>query len=835
MPPRGTESAPTQANKICDLPGSGFKCLLDLRNFDLRPVGRFANKSEKQTQMSVQNGKATNMDAHQESENRLQVLEVFWRRKFIIIFTTLIGLGCGYWYYLEATPQYLSTATLLISERITAPVVSDQVAYTYVNKLQTQIQILMSASVLKKAAEDKELKKLGRNDTATSLAQRLTVTDLKSTETIQLGFTSSDSQHAPVALKAIVAAYQDVLRESYRDVGEETATLIRSASENLEQKILRKRADYAEFRKTHSGELLVMDGALANVHGKRLTELLSLRNSLDAKKVNLDAELEILRAAIGAGTLDKSTALYVIGKLNLLSDGALFGENKEGRVESAQTALELQKLTDLFLLERSLGAKYGDDHPLVTEVKEKIRFLTEMNSKIAEEQKQASENNDQNQARPPTLIETPKNAEECAEIYAGVLDRDLSRVTKEIQVADEEIKKLKDLSQSFEAIIVEDENFREAIKQYESLSDQILARLDEIDIVKQSGGTRAIELNPPSAPAQIEPQLARILLLAGVIAAVMGFGLGYLLDGGEGAFRRPSDIVRSLDLQILGQVPSIEARRVKRAAGLPKVPQTIITAHQPSSSVAEAFRAIRTSLYFSGEGSGNQVIQITSPTPGDGKSTLCANLAVSIAKSGKKVLLIDADFRRPTLHRIFGINNEVGLTSSLTHVGAKQPRPIATEIQHLDILPSGPSVGNPSELLSGTKWGEVIETLRKSYDFILIDSPPVLAVTDPLAIAVQTDGVILALRLSRGIQFASKRAKESLDRVGANILGVVVNGFGRGSSFAKGVARDYGYGYSRYGYESRASADSLDDSVNSQQNQSELESRNREIVDLPAR
>lgn len=751
-------------------------------------------------QMSVQYGKANDMDANQGTENKLQVLEVFWRRKFIIIITTLIGLGCGYWYYLEATPQYLSTATLLISERITAPVVSDQVAYTYVNKLQTQIQVLMSASVLKKAADDKELRKLGRNDTASSLAQRLTVTDLKSTETIQLGFTSTNSQHAAVALKAIVAAYQEVLRESYRDVGEETATLIRTASENLEQKILRKRADYAEFRKTHSGELLVMDGALANVHGKRLTELLSLRNGLDAKKVNLDAELEVLKAAIAAGPLDKSTALYVIGKLNLLSDGALFGESREGRVQSAQAALELQKLTDLFLLERSLGAKYGEDHPLVTEVKEKIRFLTEMNSKLEAEHKQQIEEGSQNQPQRPILVESPKNAEECAAIYAGVLERDLSRVTKEIQVADEEIKKLKDLSQSFEAIIVEDENFREAIKQYESLSDQILARLDEIDIVKQSGGTRAIELNPPSAPAQIEPQLARILLLAGAIAAILGFGLGYLLDGGEGGFRHPSDIVRSLGLQILGQVPSIETRRVRRDARLSNIPQTIITAHQPSSSVAEAFRAIRTSLYFSGEGSGTQVIQVTSPTPGDGKSTLCTNLAVSIAKSGKKVLIIDADMRRPTLHRFFNVSSEVGLSSSLSHVNAKPAQPVATEIQHLDLLPSGPPVSNPSELLSGAKWGDVIKSLRSSYDFILIDSPPVLAVTDPLAIAVQADGVILAIRLSRGVQFSSKRAKESLERVGANILGVVVNGFGRSSSFAKGVARDYGYGYSRYGY-----------------------------------
>jgi capsular exopolysaccharide synthesis family protein len=430
-------------------------------------------------------------------------------------------------------------------------------------------------------------------------------------------------------------------------------------------------------------------------------------------------------------------------------------------------------------------------------------LLSELIDKLEEERKQAETARLAGIAEEKaSAIQLPKSPEEWVSTYLGILRHDLSRIQAEHTDVSNLVNDVRKAAHALDLLIVQDNNFRAEIKQAEDLNTQIMTRLDEIDIVKQSGGTRAVILNPPSFARQVAPSLIQVLAVAGVLGCLLGIAVGYLLEKGKGTFNSPMDITRNLELPILGQVPAIEARRVKRSPQLASVPQTIITAHQPSSSISESFRAIRTALYFSGEGKDSQVIQVTSPTPGDGKSTLISNLAVSIAKSGKNVLLIDADLRRPTLHRIFGVENSVGLVSHLSS-GEEKIQPLATLIPGLSILPSGPAVSNPSELLSSAKMAELVSSLRETFDFVLIDTPPILAVTDPLTVAARVDGVIMAIRIANGVQFSSKRAKEALDRVGASILGIVVNGFSPSSAFARGVAKDYGYsGSYGYGYRS---------------------------------
>jgi polysaccharide biosynthesis transport protein len=753
--------------------------------------------------MNLTEPTATFLNPAPTPENRIQLYEILWRRKWLILLTAFVGLAIGYWYYLEAPRVYRSTSLLLIKERQTAPVVSKEMQLVSGDKMETQLQVIASQSVLSKAAVNEELKKVSREafgveDDAASLESGLSAEIVKNSDAMEVSFRSGNKNHARVALQAIVQAYESALRDSYEDVGLETAELIKSASDTLEKKIIDKRNEYAEFRKQNSTQLLVVNGEPTNVHAKRLAELSTQHNSLRTKKITIESELEVLKQSIAANGIDESMALDILAKLDQLTGGAIL---KQRETELADTKPEIRLLTELLLSEKSLSAKYGDEHPEVKDLREKIDLLMEMNAKLEADNKEQIAADAAKRGIGRTPVQAPQTPEECVNLYTGMLTRDLDRISNELTVINREIEDAKKQTQTLDAILVADVNYREAIKQSETLNSEILARLDEIDIVKESGGTRAMTLTPPSTARQVFPVLLQVLAIGGIIGALVGAGIGNLLDMGESTFRSPADVVRSLDLPILGQVPSIESRRVKRATKLTKIPQTIIAAHQPSSSVAESFRAIRTSLYFSAEGKGSQVIQITSPTPGDGKSTLSANLAVSIAKSGKRVLLIDADFRRPTQHRVFGINNDVGLATLLANSSETPVTPTETEIADLFLMPSGPGVSNPSELLSGVRMGEAIEAFRNDYDFVIIDTPPVLAVTDPLAVAARTDGVIMALRIARGVQFSSKRAKEALDRVGANILGIVVNGYARNSTFARGVAKDYGYsnGYG-YGY-----------------------------------
>jgi len=199
------------------------------------------------------------------------------------------------------------------------------------------------------------------------------------------------------------------------------------------------------------------------------------------------------------------------------------------------------------------------------------------------------------------------------------------------------------------------------------------------------------------------------------------------------------------------------------------------------------------------------VIQITSPHPGDGKSTLSSNLAVTIAQSGKKVIIVDADFRRPRVHKIFGIPNEVGMSTAIAGdidiADAIQQTPVA----NLDCLTCGAKPDNPSELLTSARFEELLALLREKYDFVLVDTPPVLAVTDPSAVAARVDGVLLTIRVNNKSRLDAARATEMLAQLEANILGVVVNGVdGKSRNYGYGGAgyragHIYGYGYG-YGY-----------------------------------
>jgi capsular exopolysaccharide synthesis family protein len=203
---------------------------------------------------------------------------------------------------------------------------------------------------------------------------------------------------------------------------------------------------------------------------------------------------------------------------------------------------------------------------------------------------------------------------------------------------------------------------------------------------------------------------------------------------------------------------------------------------------------VRTALFFHTRGAGHTVLQITSPNMGDGKSTLSANLAISIAQSGRKVVLVDADFRRPRLHRLFRVKAVAGLATVIA--GGAEPFACVQEsgIGGLAVLPAGPRPLNPAELLTSPRLEEVLEQLRERYDYVVVDTPPLLAVTDPCVIAPRVDGVLLNLRIGKNSRPAAERAREMLAALGAKVLGVVVNGVGKEAGAA-------GFGYSRYAYE----------------------------------
>ena len=201
----------------------------------------------------------------------------------------------------------------------------------------------------------------------------------------------------------------------------------------------------------------------------------------------------------------------------------------------------------------------------------------------------------------------------------------------------------------------------------------------------------------------------------------------------------------------------------------------LVTFSNPHSPVAEAYRTLRTNIQFSTIDKPIQTLLATSTGPDEGKSTTLANLAVAIAQTGSSVVLVDCDLRRPTIHRIFGLRN----TDGLTNVALGEYRDALpfqdTAVPNLRILAAGPTPPNPSELLGSRRMSEVISVLKGQADFVLFDTPPIIAVTDAAVLASKVDGVLLVIRAGKTKRDLAKRAKELLDKVNANILGVVLN------------------------------------------------------------
>lgn len=210
----------------------------------------------------------------------------------------------------------------------------------------------------------------------------------------------------------------------------------------------------------------------------------------------------------------------------------------------------------------------------------------------------------------------------------------------------------------------------------------------------------------------------------------------------------------------------------------------LIVENDPKSPIAETYRAIRTNLQFAGAGQDLKYICFTSSVPGEGKSTTISNMALTLAQDGKKVLLVDCDLRKPVQHKNFGVINQGVPFAQVVHPEV---------FPNLDLLTSGPVPPNPSELIGSEKMEQLLDQAGKAYDYVLIDLPPVLAVTDAALLGNLADGVVLVVRSGMVAPEEVQEAKKRLQAGKANILGVVLNGVPQ-------QHKGYGYGYYYYDY-----------------------------------
>ena len=227
----------------------------------------------------------------------------------------------------------------------------------------------------------------------------------------------------------------------------------------------------------------------------------------------------------------------------------------------------------------------------------------------------------------------------------------------------------------------------------------------------------------------------------------------------------------------------------------PGIPGILVAEAAPKSPAAEAYRTLRTNIQFAGLDRPCRTVVITSATPSEGKTTTAANFGVVCAQAGSRVCLVDADLRKPSLHHVFGMDNQRGLTTALLEGKPLADVAVPTRVPGLSVVVSGPLPPNHAELSASQRMRDLLETATRDFDLVLCDSPPVLSVSDAVALSAQCDGVILVVRVGGVATAAVRRAAEQIDAVKGRILGVLLN---RVDMRRNGYYADYYHYYHAY-------------------------------------
>jgi len=354
------------------------------------------------------------------------------------------------------------------------------------------------------------------------------------------------------------------------------------------------------------------------------------------------------------------------------------------------------------------------------------------------------------------------------------LDKEIRALSTNISQVQTKISELEAITNRTSAQDADLSRFQDSLQQYRNSYANLVKSFEDLRLNEARATDTVSIVEPAEVPKKpIRPRVLLNTLLGLLVGMVLAIGGVLLIEYLDDTLKNPDDVVQALKLSTLGAIP-----RTRQDSGDPDAERQLVTFLNPKSPVSEAYRVLRTNIQFSSLDKPIRTLLVTSANPSEGKSTTASNLAAVMAQTGQRVVLIDTDLRRPVIHKVFNIPNNLGLTSALlTNPDAATVSHLIqpTQIKNLSVLTSGPLPPNPSELLGSHRMGALIEALNSVADIIIFDSPPVLAVTDSAVLARQLDGVLLVVDSGETREPLARRAAEEMSKVGAQILGVALN------------------------------------------------------------
>ncbi len=574
------------------------------------------------------------------------LVRICWRGKWFLLLGMFLGLGYGLVCYLGEPPVYQSSTQILVVKKrqSDAMPVPRMDAFSYLEDyLSEHIVLIKSPLIIERAVQSGNLKSLksfaGQDDPTNTIIGGLSITrdattsPLQSNHILKLSYTGADADDCCTILNAVLESYRQFLEETYRSVGDDTVKLIAEARNVLQKDLARKAQEYQEFRQ--NAPLLPRGKDGITMHQETLTSLQSARSALLLRKAKVQGQLNALEKALRTG---QSAEILI----SLLSEG-----------DDKKTLASLQKeLIPLMAQEQELLKKYGPGHPDVQTVHNKIEVIRDLAIRPGHAWSQGNKQLADGEYK--SFIKS------VVEGYVKSLRQELESITLEETSFADLSKSLEDEVRKLVNYEIHDETLKSDTRRTQQLYDSVLQRLNEVNLVKDMGGFNTQVVFPPEAGVQQPTRVTAKIVTAMCFGLLGGLVLASVANFFDKSFHSAEEIRRRLGVSVVGHIPLLPpAAKMPGvgAAGDNTLDPMLCAYHRPRSKQTEAFRGLRTALYFNTRGAGQKVYQITSPDVGDGKATtLAANLAASIAQSGKRVLLIDADFRLGRLHTVFGLS-----------------------------------------------------------------------------------------------------------------------------------------------------------------------------------
>ena len=673
------------------------------------------------------------------------------RRRWYVIGAATLALVVGLVWCGTAPPTFEATGRLVVTQNQSESLPVQTRDQDHADYLETHAAIIHSDLILNRA-----LQALGRipegHDNAPpqlikSILKRLVVErEERDAQVLALSYRSADPADAQQLLAAVVQSYRQFLTEQQQDVAKELLSLIRQAKDELQAELHQKEQDYIAFRDKNAIIPVGRDGTSAALLRLQLLEQSLAQASV--RKLQADVRLKALRQTFAQGTAQLQQDPLGWGPLPLPQPMRPGNTLVVPNTTSEQLTDEFlrRRLVELQLDQTRLEQSYGPGWPDLQALGREVQLAKQAIAVHSERQVQM------------LLLAADQ---EYRQAYS-----EEAQLQKAID--SERRGVLKTNRQQ-----TEDETYRADIQRLRALYDATVGRLSDLDLASGFATITAQLIESPTVPTQpVEPNPLKILPLSLLLGLLLGIGAASLAETFDKSFRSADEVKQVLGLTVLGYVPQIRYGGGLRSA----TGRALVSYLAPRRREAEAYRSVATALIFQARLLGARVIAVTSPSAGEGKTTLTTNLAICLAQTGARVLLVDGDFRNPQLHRFFGgLDGSPGFSKVLS--GGEPAAAIhASEVPGLDIMPSGEFPDNLSELLTADRLTAILDQLRERYQYVLVDSSPLLAVADASLLAAKVDAVLLTVRMAVSGRPQSRRAREILDSVGARLLGVVVGG-----------------------------------------------------------